>query len=151
MQTNFDEALAGDRVVERRGLPTQVWLPWVDGPERTDSPALVSLTEFTSRHPSDLFGIAYAALRLRAGWYGLPGAVGLWLWADLRTRTSGSVSVWTDETQMRRWVRLPLHVQIMKRYRDRGTVRATTWESDDVDPNVIRRSAADRLREGDFS
>lgn len=50
---------------------------------------LVSLTEFRPHAWRDLPHMAWIALWLRAGWYGLPGAVGLYLWTDLPRRCAG--------------------------------------------------------------
>ena len=101
-----------------------VWLPWTAGPhEDTPGTVLVSLTEFRAHAWRDLPGMAWVALGLRAGWYGLPGAVGLYLWADIPRRCVGSLSVWTDAADLRRWIGLPRHVEVMRQYRPRGTAR----------------------------
>jgi hypothetical protein len=74
-----------------------VWLPWMAGPhEETAQSVLVSLTEFRAHAWRDLPRMAWIGLALRAGWYGLPGAVGLYLWTDFPQRCVGSLSVWTD-------------------------------------------------------
>lgn len=96
-------------------------------------PVLVSATELTLHRRRDLVGVVSAGLRLRRGWYAMPGAVGLWLWASPLDGTSGALSVWTGEHDLRRFVGLPAHVEIMRRFRDRGTVRSTTWTADAFD------------------
>jgi hypothetical protein len=63
----------------------------------------------------------------------MPGAVGLWLWAQVSGLRSGSISVWSEAADLRRFVALPLHVEIMRRFRTRGAVRATTWTAESFD------------------
>jgi hypothetical protein len=54
---------------------------------------IVSLTDYRVYSLRSLPGIARAGTRWSLGWYGLPGAVGLFLWADPVHRRTGSVSV----------------------------------------------------------
>jgi hypothetical protein len=82
-------------------------------------------------------GIAANGLRMRMGWYGMSGAVGMWLWVLPIAGCSGSVSVWASEEDLERFISLPHHVDIMRRYGDRGTVRSTTWTADRFDRSVI--------------
>ncbi|WP_210435571.1 hypothetical protein [Saccharopolyspora sp. ASAGF58] len=96
-------------------------------------PVLVSGTELTLHRRRDLVGVARAGIRLRRGWYAMPGAVGLWLWVSPLEGKSGALSVWTGEHDLQRFVGLPAHVEIMRRFRDRGTVRSTTWTADVLD------------------
>jgi hypothetical protein len=115
---------------------------WAPGPAiGADSAVVVSVTDFTAHRIRDLPGIALTGLRLRMGWYAMPGAVGLWLWSVPMQARSGSVSVWTSEDDLRRFVGLPLHVDVMRRNRDRGTLRSTTWTADEfVRADVLRRA-----------
>ncbi|MGH3587959.1 MAG: hypothetical protein ACRDQ0_16750 [Pseudonocardia sp.] len=129
-------------------LTIRWWSRWQVGPERdTGGPVIVSVTDFTAHSPLSLPGIARAGVRLGMGWYGLPGAVGLYLWTDPLRRRTGSVSVWTDKRSMRRWVGLPLHVEIMRRYRTRGALRSHLWERDVLDRRAIR-AEANRILDG---
>lgn len=121
---------------------------WTPGPDTdTTGPALVSVTDFQATHRRDLPGIYLAGNRLRRGWLQLPGAVGMWLWTEPWQGRCGSVSVWTDEKAMYRFVGRPDHVEIMRRYRDRGTTRSSTWTADEVDRGAIWSRASLRLRE----
>ena len=61
----------------------------------------------------------------------------MWLWALPIAGYSGSVSVWASEEDLERFISLPHHVDIMRRYGDRGTVRSTTWTADRFDRSVI--------------
>lgn len=111
---------------------------WIPGPSaEADGPVLISVTDFRAEHRRDLPGIYRAGLRLRRDWPRLPGAVGMWLWTAPAQRRCGSVSVWRDETAMYQFVARPDHVRIMRHYRDRGTVRSTTWTDPELHPEAI--------------
>jgi hypothetical protein len=118
--------------------------PWAPGPASgADSAVVVSVTDFAVHRRRHLPGIWLTGLRLRMGWYAMPGAVGLWLWSlPIRAR-GGSVSVWTSEDDLRRFIGLPLHVDVMRRNRDRGTVRSTAWTAD----QFVRADVLQRARE----
>jgi hypothetical protein len=80
---------------------------------------------------------------MRTGWYGMPGAVGMWLWSLPTGPRAGSISVWASEDDLKRFVSLPHHVEIMRRYGPRGAVRSTTWKADIFEPcQVIERARA---------
>jgi hypothetical protein len=72
-----------------------------------------------------------------SGWYAMPGAIGLWLWMLPATSRGGSISVWASEADLERFIGLPHHVDIMARYRGRGTVRSTTWVADRFERGAI--------------
>ncbi|MFC4912317.1 hypothetical protein [Actinomadura gamaensis] len=119
---------------------------WTAGPAAgSPGPLLVSLTEFTADRALDLPGIARAGLRLRRGWPGLDGAVGLWLWSAPGRRAVGSVSVWTDEASLRAFVAWRPHIEIMRHYRRRGHTRATTWMTETSDLPDIWHTARLKL------
>src|SRR4051794_30293938 len=103
---------------------------------------VVSVTDLSLDRWRDVPTAAATGLRLRLGWYAMPGAVGLWLWSIPLERRSGSVSVWTGEDDLRRFVGLPKHLAVMRRYRDRGTLRAETWSM----PRFVTSDILDRAR-----
>ncbi|TDD66253.1 hypothetical protein [Actinomadura rubrisoli] len=109
---------------------------WRRGPAKSRGPILVSVTDFTGT-ARDLPRIYRAGLELRRAWPDLEGAVGLWLWTRPLQRRSGSVSIWTTEADLHRFVAWPPHVAIMRRFRHRGRIRAHTWEVDHFDPGQI--------------
>ena len=105
---------------------------WKPGPAaEAGGPLLVSFTEFTFERFRDLPGIALAGTRLRRKLATLDGAVGVSLYMHPLARRGGSVSVWRSEADLRRFVALPYHVKIMRRYRARGGLRSASWESAD--------------------
>jgi hypothetical protein len=107
---------------------------WKRGPSAgAGGPLLISLTVFTPDTLRDLPHIYGAAERLREACRELEGAVGvISYWQPLRRR-GGSLSAWTDAAALRRFVALPYHREIMRRYRTRGTVQATSWNADAFD------------------
>lgn len=122
------------------------WLPWREGPQAGhDGDVVVSLTEFRAAHARDLPAIYLAGLRLREGWYAMPGAVGMGLWADPLGLRGGSLTVWRAQADLRAFVGLPAHVAIMRRYRDRGRIEAATWQLEQCEPERIKAEAVARL------
>jgi hypothetical protein len=119
-------------------LAVPLLTPWMPGPVGPHNGAVVvSVTEFAADHRRDLPGVVCRGLRMRMGWYAMPGAVGLWLWALPAAAIGGSISVWVSEGDLERFVGLPHHVDIMQRYGPRSTVRSTKWHADTFEPNVI--------------
>jgi hypothetical protein len=106
----------------------------------------VSLTDFVADRVRDLPAIYVAGLRLREGWYAMPGAVGMWLWGQPLERRGGSLTVWTNREDLGRFVSLPVHVAIMQRYRERGSITSDTWEVSRL-AGVVRERAEALLRE----
>jgi hypothetical protein len=97
---------------------------------RTDGPVTVSLTEFTARRFRDLPGIVRDGVGLSRGWWAMPGAIGVILYLDPAKKQGGSLSVWAGADDLRRFVALPRHVAIMRRYRELVSVRAAVWQTD---------------------
>jgi hypothetical protein len=115
---------------------------WMPGPvDPGDAPVVVSVTEFSAHHRRVLPGVAANGLRMRMGWYAMSGAVGMWLWMLPTAGRGGSVSVWASEDDLERFINLPHHVDIMRRYGDRGTVRSTMWTVDQFDRIVVLERA----------
>jgi hypothetical protein len=139
-QLDLDTGQSGGH---RDAMSTPLTMPWARGPEAgTDDAVLVSVTDFAVHRVRDVPGIAVAGLRLRSGWYGMEGAVVLSLWSLPLERRSGSISVWRGEDDLRRFIRLPAHVEIMRRYRDRGSLRADTWRVE----RFISRTVTEQAR-----
>ncbi|NIH79452.1 hypothetical protein [Amycolatopsis viridis] len=120
---------------------------WVAGPAEAAGPVLVSVTDYTSNRLWDMPGIYRAGRRLARHWPSLDGAVGHWLWAEPLQRRSGSVSVWRSKQALRGFVGLPEHVRIMRTYRDRGSIRSTTWTVEDPDLRTVWAQASEFLRQ----
>jgi heme-degrading monooxygenase HmoA len=112
-------------------LDFRVRTTWKRGPAaESTGPFLVSYTEFTPHTMRDVPGIYFAAEKLRSACAELEGVVGVAVYWQLFRRRGGSLSVWEDEAALQRFVSLPLHVEIMRRYRDRGSLRAIDWQAE---------------------
>src|ERR1700759_288896 len=86
-----------------------VLTPWMAGPvEPGDAEGTVSVTEYSAHHRRTLPGAAVNGLRMRLGWYAMPGAVGLWLWMLPTAGRGGSISVWAAEADLERVLK-PAH------------------------------------------
>jgi hypothetical protein len=116
--------------------------PWAPGPAATNTGAVVvSVTDFTVDRWRDVPLVALTGLRLRMGWYAMHGAVGLWLWSLPLQRRSGSISIWSDDEWLRRFVSLPAHVAIMRRHGNSGRLASTKWSSERfLDRDVLARA-----------
>ncbi|MFJ9174614.1 hypothetical protein [Streptomyces sp. NPDC102360] len=111
---------------------------WRSGPvPLTLCPVVVSVTDFTATSHPQAGAIALAGLRLRRTWPRTPGALGMWLWAEVASRRSGSVSVWRDEGALGEFVGRPDHIAVVRAHRGRGTMRAAAWEAEDFDPYAV--------------
>jgi heme-degrading monooxygenase HmoA len=121
-------------------------LPWKDGavPD-AGAGCLVSATRTAIARWRDVLGIIVGGLRLRSRWAGNPGSVGMQIAMDLRRRESWSLSAWTTEEDLARFVRSDAHRRVLAPYRDRVTVRADRWEADRVDLSELWREARRRL------
>ncbi|MFI2177180.1 hypothetical protein [Streptomyces buecherae] len=136
-------------------VSSTIWFaPWKPGPADLPrsagaggGPVLVSVTEFTAHRPWTAPGVTLAGLALRRSWDGLEGAVGLWLWAasDVARPRSGSVSVWRDARALAGFVARHDHVRIMRAYRDRGTLRSTSWQATAFEHGATLRAARSLL------
>ncbi|WP_049558233.1 antibiotic biosynthesis monooxygenase family protein [Nonomuraea sp. SBT364] len=117
---------------------------WITGPA-SDSPGplVATLTDYRAQRLLDLPGIARRGWSLSRLWPVLPGAVGMWLWADLGGRRAGSLSVWRSEDDLRAFVRLPEHVRIMRDYRHRGALHSRTWILETLDRAALWRAMSD--------
>ena len=119
---------------------------WRPGPaESAEGPVLISVTDYTANRWRDLPGIWLSGLRLARAWPRMQGAVGLWLWADPLRRRSGSISVWRNEDDLRRFVRWPVHLAIVRKYRPRGSLTASSWNAEDFVKSDVLREARLRL------
>jgi hypothetical protein len=104
-----------------------MWSPFKRGPGQQDGVIVVSVTELTATHLHDVPAITLDGLRLRGGWQGHPGAIGLSLYSYPFRGISGSVSFWESEDDLRSFVSHPNHVPIMHKWGGRTRMRTTSW------------------------
>jgi heme-degrading monooxygenase HmoA len=105
----------------------------------------VSVTQFEVRRIIDLPRIIWSGWTLKQRWGELPGAIGTWLWADLRRKRLGSVSIWRSEADMRNFVRWEPHAEIVRRNRQAGQILSTSWTTAELNNDALRSSAIDWL------
>jgi hypothetical protein len=92
-------------------------------------PILWSATRFTYRRLVDMPGVFLHGLGLRRSWPEIEGAIGVFLAGDLFRRTTYTVSAWTDDASLRRWLRSPAHAQLVRRYLSRmQSSTVVTWQ-----------------------
>ncbi|WP_188189805.1 hypothetical protein [Nonomuraea sp. SYSU D8015] len=122
---------------------------WIAGPAAPQpGPLVAAWTDYRMNRILDLPGIALRGFSLSRLWPSLPGAVGMWLWTDPATRRVGSLSVWRGESDLQEFVRLRVHVQIMRDYRHRGTLRSRTWQIDRLDERALWHAVVGHVVEG---
>jgi hypothetical protein len=101
---------------------------WRGGPASAEPDhVLVSFTEFKPQRVRDLVPIYLAARRLTRECTRIKGCVGVTTYWRPRPWSGGSLTAWESRDALRDFITLPYHVQIMRRYRNRGAIRATTW------------------------
>jgi hypothetical protein len=130
-------------------LTVPLLTPWMPGPVAAgDGPVVVSVTEYQAHHRRELPTVVLKGMRMRMGWYAMPGAIGLWLWSLPGSARGGSISVWAGEDDLERFISLPHHVDIMRRYGPRGTVRSTTWKADAFETRTVIERARTWITDG---
>ena len=104
--------------------------PWTPGPlDGTSNTVIVAFTDFLVSAADDFQAVVQTGLELEKSWPVMHGAVGLWLWAKPAERRQGSVSVWERADDLQRFVRWPVHLEIMRAWRERGALVADRWEA----------------------
>ncbi|WP_156689667.1 hypothetical protein [Mycobacterium sp. Marseille-P9652] len=126
------------------GLISTDWLP---GPsDATRSPVVVSFTDFHAESEADWLRIAELGVKLAESWPIMHGAVGLWLWGRPAEWRGGSLSVWDGGADLRRFIRWPVHAEIMKSWRGRVRVESASWSDERFDPTHAWRRAEEHMR-----
>jgi hypothetical protein len=93
----------------------------------------------------DVPRVAREGLQLRHDWPETEGALGLWFAALSCGRRQVSVSVWSSPEDLKRFVRSPTHLRIMREHRTTGALYTNAWTADRLDRALIWRQAVDRL------
>lgn len=124
-----------------------LWSKWTPGASvGATGQLLVSVTDFTANRFRDLPRAAAAGFTLGGGWKDTDGAVGMWLWFMPTQRRCGSLSIWTGNEALRRFVGSSEHMVIVRAYRNRGTMNSDSWGVESTLPRQkIREAAEDRL------
>jgi hypothetical protein len=116
------------------------------GPAEENGAVFVSATRFTYRRLSHMPFVFCHGLLLRRQWDRVDGAIGMFTGASLPERTTYTVSAWTTEADLHRWMGSRYHVRLMKDYRGYlESSRAVSWLEKAFDPNAAWREALARL------
>jgi len=124
-----------------------VRLPWIAGPcsDRTRD-LVVSFTDFRADSEEAATRIANLGMELRETWPVLQGAVGLWLWGQARERRGGSVAIWDEPEDLRRFICWPVHSRIMSDWRGRLSIEAETWTVERFDADLVWARVVELIR-----
>ncbi|MGB6206354.1 hypothetical protein [Mycobacterium sp.] len=126
------------------GIISTDWLP---GPsEGSQSPVVVSFTDFHSDSEEDWQQIAVVGMKLAESWPIMRGAVGLWLWGKQVEWRGGSLAVWESHADLRRFIRWPAHVAITNTWRGRIRVLSATWDDERFVPAQVWLRAEEHMR-----
>lgn len=122
--------------------------PWKRG-AAARAPAgrvVVSATKFNYRRLRDMPAVGLHGWRLRRGWGSRPGALGLIVGGQPLKRITYSLSVWTSEDDLRRFLGSPEHVRLVRGYRPRlHHSTSVVWHTDRLSPGAAWREALRRL------
>ncbi|WP_433761173.1 hypothetical protein [Nocardia sp. CA-135398] len=125
-----------------------VLMPWQAGPlEGISGPVFVSVTDFLTTSRSEVQLVYETGLDLGRTWPVMHGAVGLWLWGRPSEFRGGSISVWETEADMRRFVRWPVHAEIVRKWRRRVRIATDSWEAAQFDATQIWARSRDTLEQ----
>jgi hypothetical protein len=91
---------------------------------------MVSFTDFHADSDKDWQQIAELGIKLAESWPIMRGAVGLWLWGKPVEWRGGSLSIWDSTADLRRFIRWPVHVAIMRNWRGRIHVQSASWNDE---------------------
>ncbi|MVU77905.1 hypothetical protein GPX89_11695 [Nocardia sp. ET3-3] len=123
-----------------------VLMPWNPGPHhRHAGPVFVSVTDFLAGSEEDVREIYTTGMELGRTWPVMQGAVGLWLWGRPSEFRGGSISVWESERDMRRFVRWPVHTEIVKAWRGRVGIGVDSWHAEQFEADAILTRAGDTI------
>lgn len=120
---------------------------WKNGaPIAHAGPVHVSMNDYLIHRLRDIPRVAREGMILRHGWPETEGALGLWVGTLRGGQRQVSVSVWRDADALKRFVRSPGHLRIMREFRDVGSLYTNAWTTERLDRGLIWRQATDRLR-----
>jgi hypothetical protein len=103
------------------------------------------MNDYLIHRGRDIPRVAWEGMRLRRSWPSTDGALGLWMAAMRAGRRQVSVSIWRSPEDLRRFVRSPQHLRIMREYRTTGDLHTNSWTAERFDRDLIWRQAKDRL------
>ena len=137
---------AATHEVQRQGRRDRFTRMWRSGSIRSHTgPVHVSMNDYLVEGPRDTLRVALAGTRFWLGWPRAEGALGCWFAGARVGQRSVSVSVWRHPDDLRRFVRSPAHLKVMREFRDTGELFTNAWSAERLDRALIWRQAEDRL------
>ncbi len=104
------------------------------------------MNDYAIHRARDIPRVAAAGLRFRRAWPETEGALGLWVANTTSGRRQISVSIWRSPEDLRRFVRSPAHLRVMREFRRAGELHTNAWTAERFDRGLIWRQAEERLR-----
>jgi hypothetical protein len=102
-------------------------------------PLYVSMNDYLVKRWRDIPRVALTGLRFRRDWPQTDGALGLWAASPLSGRRQISVSIWRDPDDLRRFVRSPADLKVMRDFHHAGELYTTQWMAEGFEPALIWR------------
>ena len=123
--------------------PNAIWK--AGSHEPPGGPVHVSMNDYLIHRLRDIPRVAREGFRLRGNWPETEGALGLWFAAFRGGRRQVSISIWREPEDLKRFVRSPEHLRIMREYRTTGALYTNAWTAARFDPALIWEQSTDRL------
>jgi hypothetical protein len=124
-------------------------LPWTTTDEAHGDDVVVLASRLHLSRLRDVPGFLRAALGIRRQVLGSAGAVGVSLLAQPATRTFWTLSAWTDDDAISRFVGEQPHRDVMAKYHERlEDAQFTTWSTSASALPAARSNARDLWTEG---
>lgn len=125
---------------------TVFWRVWKRGSGADHhGPVHVSMNDFLIHRAREVPRVGVSGLRFRHAWPRTPGALGLWVASTPDGRRQISVSVWRDAQDLKRFVRTPGHLRVMREFRGAGDLYTNAWTAPRLDRRLIWQQAQARL------
>lgn len=129
-----------------RSSDLQIRTPWRRG-SGSSAPAaadgvFVSYVDFRFHRLRDYPSATVALVRLESMLRKLPGSVGIQVVAYPTTLITGVMTAWRDEDALGEFIRLPYHVEIMRKFDGRGRARLLSF----TQPEFSRPAAMAEVR-----
>ena len=119
---------------------------WKPGPAAASGPVVVSATRFLYRRWRSMPRVWLNGWRLRRAWGGRQGSIGLFTAVERGRAVTYSLSAWASEEDLRRFLRAPEHVELMREFRGRlAESTSVVWEMDYFTPEAAWREGLARL------
>jgi hypothetical protein len=119
---------------------------WKEGSAPAGStPVHVSMNDYLIHGVRDVPRVTRAGLRFRRAWPQTDGALGLWVASTPTGMRQISVSIWRSADDLRRFVRSPAHLKVMRDFRNAGSLFTNAWAAERVDGALIWGQAEERL------